>query len=82
MDWDDPVARYNLIESVGIDGYNKALHQHFKDSEVACVISNRRAIRTVGSKFGRLFFIADKGFKQLFQAIDYGATLPAAEDAR
>ena len=75
MNWDDPVARYNLIESVGPDRYNEMIQQHFRDSTVAVV--NGYPIRPVGSRFGRIFMIdgAGVGYRTQADAEAHAATL-------
>ena len=76
MNWDDPVARYNHIESVGIDQYNRDIKQHFIDSTIEIV--NGYRIRPVGSRFGRLFFVhgSNSGFLKIEQARDHANSLP------
>ena len=59
MDWDDPEARANLIQRVGVDEYNRLMKAYKKASTVATV--NGRAIRPTGSRFGRLFLVEGSG---------------------
>jgi hypothetical protein len=76
IDWDDPVARYHLVEEVGTERYNELIQQHFRDSTVATV--NGYPIRPVGSRFGTIFMIdgANIGFKTQPEAEAHAATLP------
>jgi hypothetical protein len=76
MNWDDPTARYHLIESVGIDEYNRRIQKHFDDSVVSVV--NGYRIRPVGSRWGRIYFITDAniGFLKLEESEAHAATLP------
>jgi hypothetical protein len=62
MDWDNPTERYQLIERLGIDGYNAALAARQRQSTLATV--NGYAIREINSRFGRLFAVGgtDKAF--------------------
>jgi type IV secretory pathway protease TraF len=59
MDWNDPTQRAALIDRIGVDANNRALAQHFKDSTVETV--NGRAIRIVGSRFGRVYMVDGTG---------------------
>jgi hypothetical protein len=79
MNWDDPVARYNLIERVGIAEYNRLIQQHFVDSTVSTV--NGYPIRPVGSRFGTIYMIdgANTGFRTQAESEAYAATLPPRE---
>jgi hypothetical protein len=77
MNWDSPEDRYHLLNSVGVEEYNRRIQQHFKDSRVATV--NGYGIRPVGSRFGRIFMIegTTRGYGTLEEAKAYAATLPA-----
>jgi len=57
IDWDDPVARLRLIESIGVDAYNAAMKEHLRTSVIKTV--NGHDIRPVQTRFGRLFMVAD-----------------------
>jgi argonaute-like protein implicated in RNA metabolism and viral defense len=37
MNWDDPVARYNLINQVGPEKYNELIKKHHEDSIIETV---------------------------------------------
>ena len=76
IDWDDPVARLRLVESVGTDRYNEMIQQHFTDSTVSTV--NGYRIRPVGSRWGTLFTVdgAGKAFAKLPDAEKYARGLP------
>ena len=63
IDWDDPESRLALIERVGVEAYNKALEEHWAATAVDNV--NGYPIRTVTTRFGRLFAVVahtDKAF--------------------
>jgi hypothetical protein len=79
IDWDDPVARPRLIESVGTDRYNEMIQQHFVDSAVSTV--NGYRIRPVGTRWGRLFTVdgTSKAFAKLPDAEEYARSLPPME---
>lgn len=68
MDWDDPAARAELIERVGVEEYNRQHAAHMKASVVATV--NGHDIRPVGSRWGRLFMVGGTGsaFRTLAEA--------------
>jgi hypothetical protein len=59
INWDDPAARFHLIERVGPAEYERLQAEHLKASTVAVV--NGHAIRPVGSRFGRLFSVGSTG---------------------
>jgi len=69
MNWDDPEARLRLLESVGVEEYNRQMALH---------IADRGPIYTVPSRFGTLHAV--NGTKMAFstraQAEAYLATLP------
>lgn len=70
MNWDDPEARFRLIERVGVDEYNRQLEEHHRQSIVTTV--NGHAIRPVHSqRFGRIYMVGDtnKGHATLEGAI-------------
>ncbi len=77
IDWNDPAARCRLIEQVGPERYNEAIEQHFRDSTVATVNGHR--IRTVGSRFGLLYWVDagddSRGFLTLPLAEAWAANL-------
>lgn len=56
MNWDDPEARAQLIESVGAEEYNRLFQKHYKNSVIETV--NGHAIRAVLSqRFGRIYMV-------------------------
>lgn len=59
MNWDDPVQRAALIESVGPEEYNRQFEKHREDSTVARINGHR--IMPVGTAFGRLFMVEGTG---------------------
>jgi hypothetical protein len=69
MNWDDPEARLRLIESVGVEEYNRQMAEH---------IAARGPIYTVASRFGMLHAVngTNKAFFTRAQAEAYLATLP------
>jgi hypothetical protein len=76
MNWDDPVARFNLIERVGPAEYERQHLQHCKNTTVSVVAGH--SIRPVGSRFGRLFLVegTGKAFSTLTQAEEFAAANP------
>jgi hypothetical protein len=77
IDWNDPEARFRLIEQVGPDEYNRLHAEHLRRSTVAIV--GGHAIRPVNSsRFGRLFVVGDTGraFSILPQAETYARKNP------
>ena len=66
MNWDDPVARAELIEQVGPAEYNRQIEAHLK----ASVLETYKGyeIRPVGTRFGRLFMVV--GTKSAFSTIE------------
>ena len=59
INWDDPAARAALIEAVDGDEYNRRFAEYQKASTVVTI--NGHDIRTVGSRFGRLFMVGKTG---------------------
>lgn len=77
MDWDDPSARYALIERVGIEEYNRLFAEHIIASTVATVAS--RPIRVVVSQqWGRIYMVdgLNRGFRTLPEAEKYAMENP------
>lgn len=76
MNWDDPAARYALIETVGPDRYNEMLLAHNKASTIDTV--NGYAIRPTSTRFGLLYMIAgaDVAFSTLDAARQRAMELP------
>lgn len=57
IDWSDPVARLRLIESVGIDEYNKRIEEHLRASVV--VTAGGREIREIKTpQYGKLYNVS------------------------
>jgi hypothetical protein len=80
IDWDDPEARFRLIEQVGLEEYTRLHAEHVKRSTVASIAGH--AIRPVNTeRFGRLFVVGDTGraFSILPQAETYARKNPQAE---
>jgi hypothetical protein len=75
LNWDDPAARLTLIESVGADEYNRLHAEHMRRQTVANV--NGHGIRTIGSRFGRLFMVegTDRAFSTQAEAETFARTL-------
>jgi hypothetical protein len=59
---------------VGVTEYNRQLRQHHQRSIVATV--NGHPIRTVFTRFGLLFAVADAAFRTLDQAKAHAERLP------
>lgn len=56
INWNDPVARLRLIESVGLDEYNRQVEDHMRASVVAT--AGGRNIRKIQTRFGELFNVS------------------------
>jgi predicted helicase len=59
MDWDNPEARAELVERVGLQEYNRLFENHREASIVSVV--NGYAIRPVMTRFGQLFLVDGAG---------------------
>jgi hypothetical protein len=59
IDWNDPTARFALIERVGPRRYKELHIEHLRRIVVATV--GGHAIRPNSSRFGRLFVVGDTG---------------------
>ena len=59
IDWDDPAARLALIESVGVQEYNRQAEEHRSRSALETINGHR--IRAVNSRFGRILMVGDTG---------------------
>lgn len=51
IDWNDPVARYNLIEAVGHEEYNRRIKAYL----------DANPVRPVNSRFGTLWAVGNTG---------------------
>lgn len=80
INWDDPTARFHLIERVGPDEYERLQAEHQKKSIVAVV--NGHAIRPVDSRFGQLFNVGRTGtaFSTLGEAETFAKDQPPGPD--
>ena len=81
MNWDDPVARLELIDRVGLDEYNRQIRAHISESVVATV--NGHTIRPVnGGRWGRLFHVdgTQRAFRTQAKAETFATSLPAARE--
>ena len=76
IDWDDPEARFHLIEQVGVKEYNRLLNEHFWSTVIKTV--NGYAICPAITRFGRVFWVEGtlRGFSDLKQAEDFAAQQP------
>jgi hypothetical protein len=77
IDWDDPVARFRLVEQVGPERYSQLHAEHVRVSTVATV--GGHAISPMYSeRFWRLFVVGDTGraFSTLPQAATYARKKP------
>jgi hypothetical protein len=81
MNWDDPVARAELIERVGADEYTRLLKAHRRATVAATV--NGYTIRPVNTASGCLFAVDGTGnaYATLDDACEYAAFLPSRLDA-
>jgi hypothetical protein len=69
IDWNDPAARFRLIDEVGPRRFNELHAEHMRASTVST--AGGHAIRMVhSSRFGRLFLVGETGraFSKLAQA--------------
>jgi hypothetical protein len=73
--WDDPASRLALIEAVGADEYNRLHAEHMRRQTVAIV--NGHGIRTIASRFGRLFMVegTDRAFSTQAEAETFARSL-------
>lgn len=82
IDWSDPVARLRLIESVGIDEYNRRMEEHLRASVVATA-GGREIRRIVSQRWGVLYNVADLNvaFRTVEEAVaEAEARAPHCED--
>jgi hypothetical protein len=60
INWDDPEARFRLIERVGVDEYTRLYFEHMRRSTVVTV--GGHDIRSINTgRFGWLFVVGDTG---------------------
>jgi hypothetical protein len=80
IDWDDPAARAELIERVGVAEYERQLAEHWREATVVTI--NGYNIRTVKTRFGQLYAVAasNRAFKKLTEARAYAKSLPPPTD--
>lgn len=71
MDWQSPLERYQLMEKVGRDEYNRQVQKYHTDGILEVV--NGLEIRPVGTRFGRLFQVdgTNRAFFTLEEARDF-----------
>ena len=77
MNWDNPKERAALVQSVGIEAYNKAFQDFVKETTIITI--GGHAIRQVGTtRFGKLFQCGntDKAFANFSDAEDYAKNNP------
>jgi hypothetical protein len=77
IDWNDPTARFRLIEQIWLHRFNELHTEHLRRSTVATI--GGHAIRPVNSeRFGRMFVVGDTGraFSKLPQAEIYARKRP------
>jgi hypothetical protein len=69
IDWNDPTARFHLLESVGIEEYNKRINAYIDDNP----------IRPVSSRFGTLYAVGRTGtaFRSRMEAEAFLANIQA-----
>jgi hypothetical protein len=68
IDWDDPQARFRLIERVGVAEYNR-LHDEYREKSVVSTVNGHK-IRPVQTRFGTLYHVGttDRAFTNLKEA--------------
>lgn len=59
IDWNDPLARLDLLETIGADAYNQAINRHFEEETIE--ICNGYPLRRVASRFGTLISVDGTG---------------------
>jgi len=76
MNWDDPAARLELMDRVGVDEYNRLFAEHVDRTTVATVAG--RIIRPVNTRFGVLFEVrgTGKAFRTQEEAEQYARENP------
>jgi hypothetical protein len=77
MNWDDPTARFELIERVGPTEYNRLHREHIEASTIERV--NGYAIRPIETmRFGRVYQVGDTGsaFSTIEAARKYAESIP------
>jgi hypothetical protein len=81
MNWTDPEERLALIERVGIDEYNRLLKEEQDRNTVEDAV-NGHHIRTVLTRFGRLFMVGDTGraFQTPAEAARFATKIAPAEE--
>jgi hypothetical protein len=82
IDWNDPEARFALIQRVGVTEYCRLQHEHrdrLMDQAGSTVVTvNGRVIKQVQTRLGRVFAVAgtDGAFANLEDAQAYARSLP------
>jgi hypothetical protein len=76
INWDDPAARLDLVERIGVAAYSNAFLAHL--AALSRLVVNGRAIRPVSSGFGTLYRIENIGkiFATQAEAEAYARTQP------
>lgn len=79
MNLNTPEGRLAAAESLGPDGYNRAMKAHIENSFVEVV--NGYGLRWVGSPFGRLCAIhgTDRAFLKIEDSRAYANELPKGD---
>jgi hypothetical protein len=77
--WNDPASRLALLESVGIDEYNRRMQQHIDDSTVAVIAGH--CIRTQQTQWALVYTVGDSGFATLDEAMRFAKAHPKELDA-
>lgn len=82
IDWSDPVARLRLIESVGIEEYNRQIEAHLAASVVARAAG--RAINRIQTRWGTLYNVGglNVAFRTVAEAVAAAEAQPAKESTR
>jgi hypothetical protein len=81
MNWDDPVARAELVERIGADEYTRLFKAHRRTTVATTV--NGHTIRPVNTAFACLFAVDGTGnaYTTLDRACEYAGSLPSRLDA-
>lgn len=79
MNLDTPEGRLAAAESLGTDGYNRAMREHHQRQTISTVAGHD--LRSVSSRFGRLVMVGKTGvaFHTLPEAEKYANDNPAEE---
>jgi hypothetical protein len=77
MNWDDPQARLELIERVGIGEYNRLIGEYLRASVISTV--NGHPVRRRASAYGPVYCVGSVAFSTLDEAERHARQLTAGE---